>query len=291
MTVSLAALLLLQSAVPTSMSAPTMDEIRFDECMALVGSDPNAAIVNADQWQKNGVQWRAAECKANAYVEQRNFAAAQGSFTRAAELSKQISPSNSGRLWHEAGNAALGYYHSAAPQALSNLPVAIDLYGKAIASPGVTGAALGEMYMDRARAQVAQNDMAKAAADLTKAAELAPQNATVWLLSATLARRQDNLTKAKNDIGVAAGLAPQDPAIALEAGNIAVSVGDLASARKNWELASTGGDAKFAASARAHLTQLDRMQQAQKAGATTPAAKPTPATASTPVPAPAPKTR
>src|SRR3546814_3090904 len=61
-----------------------------------------------------------------------------------------------------------------------------------------------------------------------------------WLLSATLARRQNDIARAALHIAEAEKRAPGDPNIALEAGNIAGLQGRLAEAREKWSAAAKG---------------------------------------------------
>jgi Flp pilus assembly protein TadD len=69
------------------------------------------------------------------------------------------------------------------------------------------------------------------------AAKLVPQDPLIWLLSASLARRNGDLDRARTDIAEAARLSPDDPSVALEAGNISAMMGNDAAARTAWEAA------------------------------------------------------
>src|SRR3546814_14739217 len=90
----------------------------------------------------------------------------------------------------------------------------------------------GELYIDRARALVELGQPDAARADLDRALELVPGDPMGWLLSATLARRQNDIARAALHIAEAEKRAPGDPNIALEAGNIAGPPGRLAKARR-----------------------------------------------------------
>src|SRR3546814_1875789 len=79
-----------------------------------------------------------------------------------------------------------------------------------------------------------------ARADLDRALELVPGDPMGWLLSATLARRQNDIARAALHIAEAEKRAPGDPNIALEAGNIAGLQGRLAEAREKWSAAAKG---------------------------------------------------
>ena len=97
-----------------------------------------------------------------------------------------------------------------------------------------------------------------AGAALEQARADAPQNPEGWLLSATLARRQDDLSGAASFIAVAAALAPDDPRIALEAGTIAILANDEEAARRNWQrVRNLAPDSAEATVAAGYLAQLD----------------------------------
>ena len=97
----------------------------------------------------------------------------------------------------------------------------------------------GEAYLDRARAQVAVNDLAAARSDLDEALKLVPRDPMAWLLSATLARRQKDVGRARKDIAEAARLAPQEAPIAYEEGNVAMLAGNMEQAKAAWTRAAT----------------------------------------------------
>ena len=80
-----------------------------------------------------------------------------------------------------------------------------------------------------------------------------------WLLSATLARRQDDLAGAQGFIEQAAALDPRDPAIGLEAGIVAALGGRDDAARKSFEsVVAADASGPYGALARTYLQQLGR---------------------------------
>ena len=128
----------------------------------------------------------------------------------------------------------------------------------AIAAGGLTGLALGEAHLDRARARVAAGDTAGARGDIDIALRTAADDPLAWLLSATLARRTGNLKRAQADIAEALTRAADDASVQLEAGNIAALVGDEAGARAGWTKAvQLGGSTAVGVSARAALAQFE----------------------------------
>ena len=104
----------------------------------------------------------------------------------------------------------------------------------AIAAPNLPGQMKGEAYLDRARADVAANDLGAARGDMDQALALVPADPVAWLLSATLARRMGDQARATTDIKQAETRAPDSPEVLFEAGNIAAAGGDMIDARAQW---------------------------------------------------------
>ena len=100
--------------------------------------------------------------------------------------------------------------------------------------------------------------MEQARTDLDLALANAPGDPLAWLLSATLARRQNDVRRARSDIAEALKRSPDDASVQLEAGNIAAFGGDEAGARAAWaqaaRLAPNGPQGKAAVAA---LRQFD----------------------------------
>jgi Tfp pilus assembly protein PilF len=126
-----------------------------------------------------------------------------------------------------------------------------------LASGSLLGPALGEAYLDRARARVASGDLEGARADLDRALENAPDDPLGWLLSATLARRMNDPKRAKTDIDEALRRSPDDASVQLEAGNVAAVMGDEPTARSAWaRVIELAPGSKQANDARAALGQF-----------------------------------
>jgi tetratricopeptide (TPR) repeat protein len=131
-------------------------------------------------------------------------------------------------LWVQAGNAALAANDPARARAA---------FDAALARGKATGADLGEIHLDRARARFATGDKKGTREDMDAALKLVPADPLAWLLSATLARESGDLPRARIDIGEATKRSPDDAQVALEAGNIAVLSGSDDAARTAWEAA------------------------------------------------------
>lgn len=234
---------------PPDLSVPmTMTEVRFNECVDLAVDDPPSGIVAANKWRIEGGGFLARHCLGFAYAEQFNWDAAMTTFAEAAREAEVAKYPRTANFWAQAGNAAL---------AGDQPEKALEYLNAALVQGTLVGLLKGEVHLDRARAHVALNDYAAAKQEFAMVHKLAPQDPLGWLLSATLARRQDDLALAKADIQVAAKLAAQDPAVALEAGNIAYAGGDLVEAKANWEKAvKMDAESRSAKAAKKYLAQL-----------------------------------
>jgi tetratricopeptide (TPR) repeat protein len=207
---------------------PTAAEARFAACVALSEHDPVKALAEAGNWHMTGGGVLAQQCAGVAYAAQKRWLPAATAFEQAAREAERARDGRAGRLWVQSGNAAL---------AAGDFPRARNALDAAIVGGQLKGAEAGEAFLDRARARVAVGTVGDARADIDKALQLTPQDPLAWLLSATLARRQNDLTRAAKDIAEAAKRAPDDASVALEAGNIAVLSGSDGGARAAWQAA------------------------------------------------------
>ena len=115
----------------------------------------------------------------------------------------------------------------------------------------------GAIAQDRATALVALDRLPEAAEALADARRLAPGDPHAWLLSATLARRQNDLSAAQAHIEQAATLDPRDPAIGLEAGVIAAFGGRFDAARQSFQsVIDAAPTSPQAGSARLYLEEI-----------------------------------
>ena len=236
--------LLLQSVAPAAEA-----EARFERCADLAISDPERGESDASTWRLSGGGFLAQQCLGMSHATRRNYTAAAAAFEEAARGAELAKDARGANYWAQAGNAWL---------AASDAARARRALDAALASGTLSGLALGEAHLDRARALVAGGDLAGARASIDHALETAATDPLAWLLSATLARRTGDLPRAKADIGHALERAADDAAVQLEAGNIAALDGDEAGARGGWNKAvSLAPDTPIGASARAALAQFD----------------------------------
>ena len=222
---------------------------QFEQCAILAQSEPERAVQQANAWHIGGGGIDARQCLGLAYAQLERWRPAAIAFEQAARDAEVQRDARAADLWAQAGNARL---------AGGETKLAKAAFDAALARGTLEGMARGETLLDRARALVAMNDPAAARADLDKALELAPEDPLAWLLSATLARRQNQLDRAAKDIAEAAKRSPDDASVALEAGNIAMLQGMPEAARVAWQGAIRNQPGTPAAkAAEAALKQLD----------------------------------
>ena len=198
-------------------------------CLALAEHDPEAAKAAAERWRIAGGGFAASQCFALAESSQGHWAAAAARFEDAAHGAELAHDAAVADLWAQAGDAWLAAGQPARARG------ALDT---ALAAGTLKGLPLGEAQLDHARALVAGGDLADARADLDLALVNAPADPLAWLLSATLARRQNDLIRARKDIAEALRRSPDDASVQLEAGNVAALGGDEAGARAGWNEAA-----------------------------------------------------
>jgi tetratricopeptide (TPR) repeat protein len=245
----LSAILLMMQAAPVAQKPlPTLYELRFEECLTTARTDPSSAVTEALQWSQQDGDYLAKACRGFALASDFKFAEAVTFLTEAAQGADAKLDTRAVRFWAQAGNAAI---------AADMREEALSALDKAMQSAAPTNTERADIEVDRARTLVALNRADDAVAALSNARTLGPENATAWLLSATLARRLANLPDALAYIQTAATLSPRDPAVALEAGNIAVAAGDEATARKQWEqVIAIAPNSRQAATAQTQLAAM-----------------------------------
>jgi len=243
--------LLFIAAPASAQPLSTLNEVQFDECIKLAGTDPASAVTEASLWTQQGGGYLARACHGYALATDFKFDLAIPMLTEAAKLAEDKGDARAARFWAQAGNAAL---------AADTPDAALAALDKALAAQSLESTERADSEVDRARALVALRRPADAEAALTTARKLSPENGTAWLLSATLARRMNKLPDALSYIQTTASLLPRDAAVALEAGNIAIAAGDETAARKQWEqciaIAPNSRNSRQAATAKAQLAAL-----------------------------------
>lgn len=234
----------------SALPLPPGTAAKLQACLDVAINDPAAGVRFARDWELDGGSFSAAQCRGFAEARAENWDAAVSAFEAAANAAQKAGSARDGaRLWAQAGNAALA--GGKAQQARGYFDAALG-YGLP------DGIDKGEVYLDRARALVMAGDETGARADIDRALQLAGQDPLAWLLSATLARRQNDLERARHDIAEAKKRAPGDSSVALEEGNIAMLSGDEAGAKAAWQRVLTlAPDGEQGKAARESLGRLE----------------------------------
>lgn len=239
-------------------SSPDTDRLAL--CLRQARRDPAAALSTADAWEdqaSGATRAQPLQCRGHAYVSLLRWDAAEQAFLDARDALGSADPVTGAKLAGMAANAALA--GGDATRALASTDLATR-----DARAGGDAVLAGELSADRARALVALSRIEDAAAALEVTRRDAPQFATGWLLSATLARRMERLGDAQQFVETAATLAPNDPAVALEGGLIAALAGRDEAARQSWQsVIDMAAGSDEAATARGYLAQLAGAEPAQ----------------------------
>ena len=209
---------LLLAAAPIA-EMPGGDSARFAACAQMAKDNPKQALVEAQGWAARSTDVPARHCLGLAYAANESWAAAAEAFEQAASTANSNHDGRAASLWTQAGNAALA----------ADDPVRARTYlDRALNIPILAGQMRGEALLDRARADVAANDLDTARIDIDAGLALVPEDPFAWLLSATLARRQGDLSRATKDISEASKRAPDDAEISDEIAAIAAAKAKMA---------------------------------------------------------------
>ncbi len=241
---------------PAASPAPVLPErarSRLEFCLDDASNSPVDAIDDAEAWRDVTTGPARAEallCLGSAHARLEHWGEAEQAFVAGRDAAAADDGAMRAKLGAMAGNATLA--QGAFEQALTTL----DLARSDAANAGDLRLS-GEIAIDRARALVGLKREEDAGKALAEARTSAPDNVLVWLLSATLSRRQGKLAEAQAQIAIAAERAPRDPEIGLEAGVIAMLAGNEAAARRSWQSAiDTAPTSDAATAARGYLAQL-----------------------------------
>lgn len=195
-------------------------------CLETAKADPAKARAIAEEWVRRTKGEPAAagqHCLGVAAANGGDWAGASAAFLAARDLTRET------RF-----RARMGALAGAALLAADQPVEALDTLDRARGEAGADAVLGGAIETDRARALVALARPQEAVQALAQARALTPDDAQVWLLSATLSRRQNDLAAAQAQIEKAAALAPRDLDIGLEAGVIAALGGREEAARKSF---------------------------------------------------------
>ena len=216
-------------ALAAAQSAPQAGDRKFNDCAALVKTNPAQALSTANAWRIAGGGLAARECIGLAYVALERWRPAAETFEQAAQLARAAKDGREADFWAKAGNSWI------AAEEGEKARRALDA---ALAAGGLVAGMQGEVHLDRARAGVAVGDLAGARADIDKGLALVPADPFAWYLSAALAMKEGKVARANSDIAKAVELAPNEADILLQAGTIAGHGGDVDKARSFYERAA-----------------------------------------------------
>jgi tetratricopeptide (TPR) repeat protein len=233
------------AALPAQ-AQPAVEAARYERCMALARSDPEAARGLAETWRLDGGGSPAEHCAAVARIGLGDYAeAARRLETLADELARGPVElraevlGQAGQAWLLADSPPRA--HAALTQALALRPENLDL------------------LTDRAVAAAALGRPAEALDDLDRVLARDGDRVDARIFRASAQRALGDLEAALEDAARALELAPDHPDGLLERGNIRRVMGDAAGARRDWErLLETAPESAAATAARINLDRLGR---------------------------------
>ncbi len=190
----------------------------YDDCAALVKSDPEAALAQAVVWAEKGGGGAARHCRGIAQTALGQFDAAAEIFAALADDLEETAPAVAARLHAQAGDAWLRADNVAA--ALTALDKAIDQ------GPDDWGP-----LVNRARAHAEADNYVAALDDLNRAVKLAPLRDDVYVLRAAAHRHVGSFDLAAKDLMLALRLNPRNPDALVELGAVRLAHDDVAAAK------------------------------------------------------------
>jgi tetratricopeptide (TPR) repeat protein len=197
---------------------------QYDQCLSMLGTDPDGAARFADGWLAGGGGDGAAHCQALAQIS-------LGNPDTGAALLEQLAAASHGPAIARAavyGQAGQAWMMAGRPDR------AFAAGSHALALSG----GVPDLLIDRAIAATALRHFADAVADLDAALEADPRRADALVLRAAAWRLLDRLDRAETDIDLAFELDPDNPEALLERGILRQRRGDRAGAQADWARAA-----------------------------------------------------
>lgn len=213
---SMIATLILPFALLQADAAPTgaVGE-RFQQCVALLDSDPARAYEEGMAWAAEAQSVHAYRCAAMALVAQNRF---DEGARRLQSLASAVSAENTAlraELWSQAGNAWL----------LAREPgQARSVFTRAIVTLESDPPQLPDLLIDRARAYAMESEWRLAEEDLSRSLDIRPNNALALRLRAAARMQQRSFELAEADALAAVQIEPRNEENTLILGDIRESI-------------------------------------------------------------------
>jgi tetratricopeptide (TPR) repeat protein len=207
---------------------------QYDLCLARVQTDPQAALLLATGWAKQGGAGPADHCAALALVSLHRYkeaatkldALAHSSFASDVNLRTELAD-QAGNSWMLAGQP---------DDAISSFTTALR------GDP-----ANSDLLTDRARAYALQQNWAKAESDLGAALMVEPDRADLLILRGSARHAMGHKAEARADFERALQLRPGNADALVERGVMKLEAGDNAGARSDWQATITSAPGSAAA--------------------------------------------
>jgi tetratricopeptide (TPR) repeat protein len=224
-----------------SATAPVAGKAQYEHCLSRASISANDALREALEWQKAGGGPASDHCLAVALVGLHRYSEAATKLDALAHGGFTSDPSMRAALFDQAGNAWL-------------------LAGRADNAIGSFTAALAidpsdaDVLADRARANAAQSNWARADSDLSAALLVDPSRADLLVLRGSARHALGRRADARADFEQALALRPAYADALVERGTMKFEAGDQAGARADWNATISAAPASAAAGeARQHL--------------------------------------
>jgi len=245
--------LALIAAVPVSAQQPAGNDVRYQQCVALVNKKPDDAFEQALEWRDHGGGLAAEHCAALAELALKEPADAAVRLDRIAHSQEAGDAGMRAELLDQSGNAWL----------LAGQPE--DAEASFSAALSLTPADV-DVLIDRSRARAMRKDWAGAESDLTRAYDFNKSNPEVLVLRASARGAQGRNADAKADIDAALAVDPNFPDALVERGAYRMRTGDRAGARADWlQVIARAPNTGAADSARKYIEDMEVNPQANVA--------------------------
>lgn len=229
--------------LPVAARAAASDSAHYRRCMADAGTNPQAALADAEGWARAGGGVPAEHCAGAALFNLKRYADAGKRLDRAAANPAKLDAEFRVALFNQAGNAWLVAGDGA--RAVQSFSGALAL------SPGDP-----DLFADLARAHAMRRNWHEVVLDLNAALQLSPRRADLLILRASARRALKSYHDARLDIEAALKIKPDDGNALVERGLLRRQLGDLGGARRDFQAALKNGTGMVAAEAKANLEDL-----------------------------------